>query len=432
MIMIGLVIGAGVCLAILLPKLARQSRSHHEALQELARQQACIEPLQKTLDKREAELRQTQVQLVESRTEVAELSTRLEEQNKRLQAQVKEFEGLRQQMKAEFENLSNRMLEEKGRKITEMNQSALFGLLNPLKEQMNEFRRRVDEVHHKSTQDQSSLRELMGRLESQYQKMSDETLNLTRALKGDHKLQGNWGEMILERVLEQSGLRKGREYETQCSLRDENQQRYQPDVVVHLPEGRDIIIDSKVSLNAFREAMAQSDQPESRQQSMKQLVRDIRQHILGLSEKDYSQLLGINTVDYVLMFMPIEAAFMAAFENDPDLFAEAFEKNIIVVTPTTLLAVLRTIDNIWRYERQNEHAVRIADSAAKIYDKLRLFVEDFQKIGQQMDATHKTYDQALRRLSEGRGNLLRQVDNFRELGVRVKKKLPVEFSETSE
>ena len=426
----GLLLGAAIVFFIMLPRITKsqaQLRTMQADKAQLEGRLSQLETLQTQLKEKDEVQTRLHETVATHKAEVADLTARIEEQKKQNTERLKEFEDVRQRMATEFENLANRMLEEKSKKFSEQNQSSLLTLIKPMREQMQEFRKRVDEVHDKNTQDQSSLREIITRLEGQYLKMSDETLNLTQALRGDKKMQGNWGEMILERVLEQSGLRKGHEYETQRSLRDDEQQRYQPDVIVHLPEGRDIVIDAKVSLNAYQDYVG-SDDDDQRKQAMSVLVQSIRQHIKGLSEKDYSSLQGLNTVDYVLMFMPVEAAFMAAFEQDQDLFSEAFGKNIIVVTPTTLLAVLRTIENIWRYERQNEHAMKIADSASKIYDKLRLFVEDFQKIGVQMNTAQKTYDNALGRLSEGRGNLLRQVEGFRELGVRIKKDLPKELS----
>ncbi len=245
---------------------------------------------------------------------------------------------------------------------------------------------------------------------------------MVRALKGDKKVRGAWGELVLDKVLEQSGLRKGIEYHSQGGFRDHENRLLKPDVVVHLPEGKDIIIDSKVSLLAY-EAYSSAESDELRVQALAEHIQAIRLHIKTLSEKDYSSVRGLRSLDFVLMFMPIETAFLLAFEHDVSLFSEAFQRNIIIVTPTTLLATLRTIENIWRYERQNENARIIADKAANLYDKIRGFVEEFEKLGVQISTVQGTYDGALNKLSQGKGNLLRQASSFIDLGVKVKKTL---------
>jgi DNA recombination protein RmuC len=258
--------------------------------------------------------------------------------------------------------------------------------------------------------------------------MNQEALNLTRALKGDKKSQGNWGEMILETVLEKSGLRKGIEYETQGAFRDENNALFKPDVIVRLPEDKDIIIDSKVSLLAYERHCSTQDDAE-RIAALKQHTEAVRTHIKSLSSKDYSGLKGLRSLDFVLLFMPIEAAFIAAFQADERLFTDAFEHKIIVVTPTTLLATLRTIENIWRYERQNENARAIADKAGIVYDKIRGFVEDLDKLGKQLSTVHMTYDGVMNKLTQGHGNLIRQASSFVDLGVKVKKTIPKSMTE---
>jgi len=242
-------------------------------------------------------------------------------------------------------------------------------------------------------------------------------------LKGDKKMQGDWGELILETVLEQSGLRKGKEYKTQGGFRDEGGNLRKPDVILNLPDGKHMVIDSKVSLLAYNEFMNAEDES-VRERALAAHVQSIRNHIDDLSSKDYSSLIGLKSPDFVFMFMPIEAAFMAAFQTDEKLFSKAFDRNIVVVTPTTLLATLRTVENIWRYERQNENAKRIADKAGSVYDKLRGFLEDFEKIGSQLATVQKSYDGALNKLTHGQGNLVRQAQGFVELGVKVKKQLP--------
>jgi DNA recombination protein RmuC len=332
------------------------------------------------------------------------------------------------QLKTQFENLAHKIFEERGKQFTEHNKVSIENLVAPLKEQLGEFKNRVESVYDNETKDRISLREEIVSLRRDTAKMNQEALNLTRALKGDHKIQGNWGEMILEKVLEQSGLRKGIEYETQGAFRDEDNRLFKPDVIVRLPENKDVIIDSKVSLLAY-ERYCSAEDDSQRIEALKQHTEAVRNHIKGLSNKDYSSLKGLRSLDFVLLFMPIEAAFMAAFQADEKLFNDAFEHKIVVVTPTTLLATLRTVQNIWRYEQQNENARLIADKAGSLYDKIRGFVEDIERLGNQLNTVQKTYDGIVNKLSSGSGNLLRQASVLEELGVKVKKKLPKSLTE---
>ncbi len=351
---------------------------------------------------------------------------RMEEQEKQLHQRLFDLQNQEKRMADEFSGLANKILEEKGERFDRQSRRCLDDVLKPVREQLGEFRKRLDHIHSEDTRDRSSLREQLKNLRELNQEMNREARNLTRALKGDNKAQGNWGEMILEKVLEQSGLRKGREYEVQGGFYDSENRRLRPDVVVHLPENKDVVIDSKVSLLAYNRYISLEDDRE-RQTALREHVQAVLNHIRELSSKDYSGLKGVRSLDFILMFMPIDAAFMTAFQEEEGLFNEAFEKKIVIVTPTTLLATLRTIDNIWRYERQNENARSIADRAGKLYDKLCLFLEDFEKIGRQLNTVHFTYDNALNRLRQGRGNVIQQAEAFRELGVKVRRELPEEF-----
>jgi DNA recombination protein RmuC len=326
-------------------------------------------------------------------------------------------------MSDEFQNLANRILEEKGKALGEQSRSSLDALLKPVREQLEGFRRRVDEVHHQDVQQRAALQGQLDLLKQLNQQMNDEARNLTRALKGDKKAQGNWGELVLERVLEQCGLRAGHEYELQGSYRDADNRLLRPDVVVHLPEGKEIVIDSKVSLVAWSDYVAAEDEV-GRERALRAHVAAVRNHVNALSAKDYTDLKGVRSLDFVLMFMPIEASFMAAFQHDEKLFGDAFEKRIAVVTPTTLLATMRTVESLWRNERQNENSVRIADQAGRVYDKLRGFLEDFERIGSQLATVQRSFDGARKKLTEGRGNLLSQAESFRELGIKVRKTIP--------
>ena len=370
-------------------------------------------------DRREALSRELEA----ARVALRERDVTLEEERKATAEKLELLERNRDALKQEFENLANRIFEQKSERFSQQTRTSLDTLLNPFRDQLQDFRKRVEDVYTTETRDRQALRSEIKSLQDLNRQITEEAANLTRALKGDKKIQGNWGELILERVLEKSGLRKGVEYDTQGSYRDADGQLLRPDVVVHLPDQRNLIIDSKVSLLAYQQWVTEEDDA-ARETHLKAHVDAVRQHIRSLSEKDYSQLNGLHSPDFVLLFMPIEPAFVAAFQYDENLFAEAFEKKIIVVTPTTLLATLRTIENIWRYERQSQNARKIADRAAAVYDKLRVFVEAMEKMGGQLHTVQGTYDSAMNTLTRGRGNLISQASKFVELGVRVKKELP--------
>jgi len=362
-------------------------------------------------------LREQQIMLAHERQSAAEKLALLEHN--------------RDALKQEFENLANRIFDQKSERFSQQNQSSMDTLLKPFRDQLNDFRQRVETVHTTETRDRQALRSEIKSLQELNRQITEEASNLTRALKGDKKIQGNWGELILERVLERSGLRKGIEYETQGSYRDTDNQLLRPDVVVHLPDNRNLVIDSKVSLVAYQQWVI-SDEGSARDAALKQHMDAVRNHIRSLSDKDYSQLNGLRSPDFVLLFMPIEPAFVAAFQHDDSLFSEAFERKIIVVTPTTLLATLRTIENIWRYERQSQNARLIAERASAVYDKLRVFVEAMERLGGQLHTAQGSYDSAMNTLTRGRGNLISQANRFVELGVRVKKELPKAVTEQAE
>ncbi|MEQ5834292.1 DNA recombination protein RmuC [Marinobacter sp. NFXS9] len=366
--------------------------------------------------------------LSDARVSLREYEVTLEEERRTTGEKLQLLERNRDALKQEFENLANRIFEQKSERFSQQTRTNLDSLLNPFREQLQDFRKRVEDVYTTETRDRQALRSEIDALQKLNKQITEEAANLTRALKGDKKIQGNWGELILERVLEKSGLRKGVEYETQGSYRDAEGQLLRPDVVVHLPDKRNLIVDSKVSLLAYQEWVTAEDD-DARESALKAHVEAVRQHIRGLSEKDYSQLNGLHSPDFVLLFMPIEPAFVAAFQQDENLFAEAFERKIIVVTPTTLLATLRTIENIWRYERQSQNARQIADRAGAVYDKLRVFVESMEKLGSQLQTAQGTYDGAMNTLTRGKGNLISQANRFVELGVRVKKELPKSIRE---
>ena len=333
------------------------------------------------------------------------------------------LEDTEKRLNEQFENLANRIFEQKNESFLKQNKSGLDALLTPLKEQIDGFKRQVNDQYVKEGQERASLKTEILTLKELNKRITDEAAALTMALKGDNKQQGNWGEVVLERILKESGLREGHEFETQVSVRNESGKLQQPDVVVHLPNDKDVIIDSKVSLSAYERFFNEQDEV-ARQLLLKEHVNSIKGHIKGLGAKDYQDLPGIRTLDYVLMFIPIEPAFLLAIEEDPELVTLALNHNIMLVSPTNLLVALRTINNIWQYEYQNQNAQKIAQHGAKLYDKFVGFVTDMEKVGKSIEATQKSYEGAINKLSTGRGNLVRQVEQFRTLGVQPNKKLP--------
>jgi len=386
-------------------------------------QQQKIRELEDDRATRQAGTDQIARELSEAKMTLREQEVTLDKERRATTEKLELLERNRDALKQEFENLANKIFEQKSERFSQQTRTSLDTLLNPFRDQLQDFRKRVEDVYTTETRDRQALRSEIKSLQELNRQITEEASNLTRALKGDKKMQGNWGEVILERVLERSGLRKGIEYDTQGSYRDDSNQLLRPDVVVHLPDSRNLVIDSKVSLIAYQQFATEEDET-ARAEALKQHIEAVRSHIRSLSEKDYSQLHGLHSPDFVFLFMPIEPAFVAAFQQDENLFAEAFERKIIVVTPSTLLATLRTVENIWRYERQSQNAKLIADRAGAVYDKLRVFVEAMEKLGGQLHTAQGTYDNAMNTLTRGRGNLISQANRFVELGVRVKKELP--------
>jgi len=332
------------------------------------------------------------------------------------------LEESKKQLKFEFQQLAAQILEEKSERFTLQNKNNLEGLLNPLREQIKTFEQKVSDTYDKESRDRFSLVREIHQLKELNQRMADDAVQLTRALKGESKTQGIWGEIVLERVLERSGLNKGSEYEVQVSLQSAEGGRSQPDVIVRLPDNKDIVVDAKVSLNAYERFCASSD-PTAQALALQEHMNSLRTHVRSLSEKDYHQLKEIRTLDFVLMFIPIESAFMLAMQHDPQLFNDALQRNIILVTPTTLLTTLRTIQNMWRFEYQNQHAIEIAKKAGLLYDKFVALVQDLEEIGRHIQATQKAHDLACNKLYTGRGNLIQRVETLKTLGANTSKKL---------
>ncbi|WP_425445083.1 DNA recombination protein RmuC [Zobellella endophytica] len=393
------------------------------------------EQLQARLDERGRELQDSRQRLEQQQQLVLKMNGRLKEYETLLRQERQwaaekqaQFEASEQRLAQQFENLAQRIFEQKTHNFRELNQHSLDGLLGPLREQLEGFRRSMQETYADESRQRHSLKFEIERLAELNRQMSADTAALTRALKGDSKQQGNWGEVVLARVLSESGLREGHEYSTQQSLTNADGKRYQPDVVVHLPQDKDIIIDAKVSLTAYERYFNGEDEIE-REQALREHVASVRGHIRELGRKDYQQLQGVRTLDYVLMFVAVEPAFLVAVEAEPGLVKYALDHNILLVSPTNLLVALRTIENLWRVERQNQNARKIAESAAKIYEKLRLFTEDMEAVGQSLQRADDSYQKAMKKLTTGRGNLIRQAEAFRELGVEVAKPLPEHLRE---
>ncbi|MBK0004118.1 DNA recombination protein RmuC [Erwinia sp. S38] len=352
--------------------------------------------------------------------ELREVTIRLEETRMAAEEKQRLLVNSEQRLNSQFENLANRIFENSGRRVDEQNRQSLHGLITPLREQLEGFRRQVQEGFGQEARERHTLSHEIRNLQQLNARMAQEALNLTKALKGDNKTQGNWGEVVLSRVLEASGLREGHEYETQVNIQLEQNGRMQPDVIVRLPQGKDVVIDAKMTLVAYERYFNSEDELQ-REAAISEHIAAIRGHLRLLSRKDYQQLPGLRSLDYVLMFIPIEPAFLLAIDRQPELISEALNQNIMLVSPTTLLVALRTINNLWRYEHQSRHAQRIADRAGRLYDKMRLFVDDMTSIGQNLDKAQDSYRQAMKKLSEGRGNLIAQTEGFRQMGVEVKR-----------
>lgn len=388
--------------------------------------------LQTELSKTQTEyenLKDAKSELITARKELLELQTQLtqtQSENKnfqeKLETQKSEIEQIQQKFKNEFENLANKIFEEKSNKFTEQNKMNISEILKPLDVKIKDFQKRVEETYDKESKQRFLLKDEIKKLYELNQTMTKETSNLTKALKGESKTQGNWGEFILEKILEKSGLIKGREFSVQESFTDEAGKRQRPDVIINLPDNKNMIIDSKLSLTAY-ERYCSSDNDEDRTKFLKEHILSLRNHIKDLSKKNYQNIYQINSLDFVLMFLPIEPAFGLAAQNDSNLSYEAFEKNIIIVSPSTLLATLRTIANIWRYEYQNKNALEIARQSGALYDKFVNFTKDLIEIGKKIDATQNSYESAMNKLSKGKGNLVKRVENLKEMGAKTTKVL---------
>ncbi|SDI88006.1 DNA recombination protein RmuC [Pseudomonas flavescens] len=385
---------------------------------QLAREQ--IKGGQALRDQQEVELRRLD-------SERAGLAAELNEQQENHQQRLEDLQGARDALRAQFAELAGKIFDEREQRFSETSQQRLGQLLDPLKERIQSFEKRVEESYQQEARERFSLGKELERLQGLNQRLSEEAMNLTQALKGQ-KTQGNWGELVLERVLEHAGLQKGREYHTQVSLKSADGERFQPDVLIQLPGEKQVVVDAKVSLTAYQQCVSATDEA-TRQLALKQHVLSLRSHLKGLSLKDYQHLDGLHSLDFVLLFVPIEAAFAAALQADPGLFQEAFDQHIVIVSPTTLLATLRVIDSLWRQERQSQNAREIAERAGALYDKFVAFIQDLDEVGMRLQQLDKAYSGARNKLVDGRGNLISRAENLKLLGARASKSLPPELLE---
>jgi len=366
----------------------------------------------------------------ECQVELARLTERLEAEKRQGAEKIALLHEAREQLSNQFKALAADILEEKSKRFTAQNQTNISQLLEPLQLKLTEFKGKVEEVYFQEGKERSALAEQVRQLMALNRQLSDDAHNLTLALKGSNKVQGNWGEMILEKILESSGLRKGLEYDLQESHTRADGSRLQPDVVIHLPNDKHIVIDSKVSLTAYEEYMTVDEL--QREAALKRHLDSVRAHMKGLSEKNYQDIHGIKSLDFVIMFIPLEPAFMLASANDSALWQDAWKRNILLVSPGTLLFVLRTVAHLWRQEQQNKNAQEIARRGAELYDKLVGFVDDLKTLGSRLGQAQKSYEDACGKFYSGKGNVIRQAEMLKELGIKPGKSLPVELLDESD
>jgi DNA recombination protein RmuC len=411
-------------LSRLQPALEERDKLKHENSQYSAQLQQKLESQQELsarLQKLDKEYREITIEKEHINIVLAEQRTAFAKAEEKHTEAQGEIEKLNEKFTKEFENLANKILDEKSIKFTDQNKKNIEQILSPLQEKITSFEKRVEDTHKDTIDRQSSLREQILGLKELNQQMSKETSNLTKALKGDSKMRGNWGELVLERVLEKSGLVKGSEYEVQQTIKTEDGRTLFPDVVINLPGGKKMVIDSKVSLNAYERFINEEDE-EMQQRYLKDHVASLKKHVADLSGKNYHNY-HVDSPDFVLLFVPIEPAFAMALNYDGSLYSEAFDKNIVIVTPTTLLATLRTIDTMWQNEKQQKNALDIATAAGALYDKFVGLTEDLIKVGTQMDTVQKTYKSSMNKLTEGSGNLVGRIERLKILGAKTNKSL---------
>lgn len=397
----------------------------------LAERQRVLQEYQTEKESLKAELNKERELLNTANTRLAKAEEVFNGLKEKLSTEKSEKEELQKRLVTEFENIASKILDEKSQKFTEQNKNNLDIILNPLKEKIKNFEEKVDKAYKEESAERITLKAEIKNLVELNKQVSEEANNLAKALKGDNKKQGNWGEVILEKILERSGLVKEQEYRTQFSTNNEEGKRIQPDVVVLLPDSKHIIIDSKVSLVAY-EAFVNSAEEQERERYSKEHINSVRSHIKLLSEKNYQTSTDFNTPDFVLLFIPIESSFSIAVQADTDLFNFAWDRKIVIVSPSTLLATLRTISSVWKQERQTKNALEIAKQGGALYDKFVGFVEDLERIGKTIEGTQTAYNSAMNKLQTGSGNLIKRVQDIEKLGAKATKSIPEKYIETSE
>ncbi|MCB1616203.1 MAG: DNA recombination protein RmuC [Pseudomonadales bacterium] len=421
-------------------KQALENARQHDAemREQLGSVQARLESLQQQKQQLENQLVELEQVKAESelrfsglQNEYTALQVVHREKSLHFDEQLKTLEENRLQLKAEFQNLAQEIFEDRGKAFSETNKQSMEALLSPFKQQIEQFRQRVDEVHTQNVQGNESLKSQIRQVMEMGVKMHEEAHNLTKALKGDKKAQGTWGEVQVETLLEMSGLHHGREYQREASFRDDDNRHKRPDFIVNMPNDKHIIIDSKVSLNDYVNFTAAKEESLALLH-LDKLVKAIRNHVNELSAKNYPKLQGVNAPEFVFMFMPIEPAYLAAFNHDPNLFEDAYKKGIAIVTPNTLLSSLSIVAHLWSIDKQNSYTRELAEQASKVYDKLRVFVEKMQKLGGQIDTVQKSWQEGWVTLKDGKGSLTKQVNRFVELGVQVKERLPASVQDNDE
>ncbi|MBN2864506.1 MAG: DNA recombination protein RmuC [Thiotrichales bacterium] len=387
--------------------------------------------LQGQFETKEAELRSLNKESSQLRETNAELNKTLEHERAHTQEKIQLLEDAKHQLANEFKVLANQIFESKQTQLTEYNKQSVEAAIKPMNAALESFKQRVETVHKEDLEGRASLGEQLKQLQVLNSKMSTEAQNLTQALKGDSKTQGNWGELILERLLERSGLREGVEFDREKSFVSDEGKRLRPDVVINLPDKKHIVVDSKVSLSNYEQAL-NSETAALREMALKLHLKSLKNHIDTLASKRYEHLDRLNAPDFILMFLPVEGAYLMAIEADPSIFETAFEKNVAVVTPTTLFTTLKTIEQLWRYERQSENTVKLIKRAAEVHDKFVGFVETFEKVGTQFDTAHKSYQKARNQMMQGSGNLIRQAEMLKDLAGKTKKDMPEHLLEEAE
>ncbi|WKK67377.1 DNA recombination protein RmuC [Lutimonas zeaxanthinifaciens] len=383
-----------------------------------------INELQQQLEISRRENQQVQMELVKK-------NAALENAGEKLEAQQEDIAKLQEKFSKDFEILANKILEEKSNKFTQRNKENMEQILNPLQEKIKTFEKKVEDTHKESIEKQSALRQQILGLKELNEQMSKDAVNLTRALKGDSKKQGDWGEFQLETILEKAGLQKDVHFSTQDGYRDEDSRLKKPDLIINLPDNKHLIIDSKVSLTGY-ERFFNAENEIAEKTSLKSHVQSIQKHIKELGSKNYTDLYGINSPDYVIMYVPIEPALMIALQEDQELYIQALDKNVVMVSTSTLLATLTTVASIWKQEDQKRNVMEIARQAGALYDKFEGLVQDLIKVGKQINASQEGYKAAMNKLSEGKGNLITRVENLKKLGAKTKKALPPSLLERAE